>query len=133
MYIGYPKKINSWAIGCTHREYNHPMNPDPFSYIIHRNRQPGHDKAVQLARGLRGEVSYKKAKAILQNHDLNIERKEYYNLTRREVRKIFNAQEQLRLLLACLDQENFSVRFHEVYTLNDQGIHTCSLNQITYY
>ena len=76
---------------------------------------------VELARGLRGEVSYKKAKAILQNHDLNIECKEYYNLTRREATKKLNSQEQLRLLLACLDQEDFCVRFHEVYTLNDQG------------
>lgn len=121
MYISYRKKINNWAIGYTHREHNHPMNPDPFSYIIHRSRRCGHDKAVELARGLRGEVSYKKAKAILQNHDLNIERKEYYNLTRREATKKLNSQEQLRLLLACLDQEDFRVRFHEVYTLNDQG------------
>ena len=97
------------------------MNSDPFSYIIHRSRRCGHDKAVELARGLRGEVSYNKAKAIFQNHDLNIERKEYYNLTRREATKKLNSQEQFRLLLTCLDQEDFRVRFHEVYTLNDQG------------
>ena len=121
MYISYCKKINNWAIGYTHREHNHSMNPDPFSYIIHRSRRCGHDKAVELARGLRGEVSYNKAKAIFQNHDLNIERKEYYNLTRREATKKLNSQEQFRLLLTCLDQEDFRVRFHEVYTLNDQG------------
>ncbi len=69
MYISYRKKINNWAIGYTHQEYNHPMNPDPFSYIIPRSRRCGHDKEVELAQGLRGEVSYKKAKAILQNHD----------------------------------------------------------------
>ena len=97
------------------------MNPDPFSYIIHRSRRCGHDKAVELARGLWGEVSYKKTKAILQNNDFNIERKEYYNLRRREATKKLNSQEQLRLLLACLDQEDFRVRFHEVYTLNDHG------------
>ena len=121
MFISYRKKINNWAIDNTHREHNHPMNPDPFSNIIHRSRRCGHDKAVELARGLWGEVSYKKTKAILQNYDLNIERKEYYNLTRREATKKLNSQEQLHLLLACLDQEDFRVRFHEVYTLNDQG------------
>ena len=103
------------------------MNPDPFSYIIHQSRRYSHDKAVELARGLQGEVSYKKAKAILQNHDLNIERKEYYNLTRREATKKLNSEEQLRLLLACLDQEDFRVRFHKFYTLNDQGKYTCQI------
>ncbi len=52
---------------------------------------------------------------------MNIERKEYYNLTQREATKNLNSQGQLRLLLACLDQEDFRVHFHEVYTLNDQG------------
>ena len=121
MYISYRKKINDWAIGYTHREHNHPMNPDPFSYIIHRSCRCGHDKAVELARGPWGEFFYKKVKAILQNHDLNIERKEYYNLIRREATKKLSSQEQLRLLLACFDQKDFRVCFHEVYTLNDQG------------
>ncbi len=53
MFISYRKKFNHWAIGYTHREHYHPMNPDPFSYIIHRSRRFGHDKAVGLARGLR--------------------------------------------------------------------------------
>ncbi len=91
MYISYRKKINNWAIGYTNREYNHLMNLDPFSYIIHQSCRCGNDKPVELARGLREEVSYKKAKAILQNHDLNIERKEYYNLTRRETTKKLNS------------------------------------------
>ena len=121
MYISYRKKINNWAIGYTYREHNHPMNPDPFSYIIHRSRGCGHDKAVKLVQGLWGEVFYKKAKAILQNHHLNIERQEYYNLTRREATKKLNSQEQLHLLIACLDQEDFRVCFHGFYTLNNQG------------
>ena len=100
------------------------MNPDRFSYIIHRSGRCGHDKAVGLAPGLWREVFYKKAKAVLQSHDLNIERKEYYNLTRREATKKLNFQEQLRLLLACLDQKDFRIRFHEVYTLKDQGKYT---------
>lgn len=95
MYISYRKKINGWAIGYTHRGHNHPMNPDPFTYIIHRGRRISYDKAVELAKGLRSEVSYRKAKAILKNHDLKLERKEFYNLTRRESTKKLNAQEEL--------------------------------------
>ena len=53
MYISYRQKINSWVICHTHRKHNHTMNLDPFSYIIHRSRRSGHDKAVVLARGLR--------------------------------------------------------------------------------
>ena len=97
------------------------MNPDPFSYIIHQICRCGHDKEVELAQELWGEVSYKKAKAILQNHNLNIERKEYYNLTRREETKKLNSQEKLRFHLAYLDQKDFCVCFHEVHTINNQG------------
>ena len=61
MYISYRKKINSWEIGYTTREHNHAMNPDPFFYFVHRSCRVGDDKARELARGLRGEVSYKKA------------------------------------------------------------------------
>ena len=74
-------------------------------------------------------IIYKKAKATLQNHDLCIERKENYSLTWREATKKLNTQE-LRLPLTCLDQEDFRVGFHEVYALNDQGIDTCSLNNL---
>ena len=95
MYISYRKKINGWAIGYTHGEHNHAMNPDPFSYNTHRSRRIGYDKAVELAKGLRGEVSYKKAKAILKNHELIMECKEFYNLTRKETAKKLNAQEEI--------------------------------------
>ncbi len=75
MYLSYRKKINYWAIGYSHREHNHPMNPDPFSDFVHRIRRIRHDKALELAKGLRGKVSYNKVTGILKNHDLKIERK----------------------------------------------------------
>ncbi len=74
---------------------------------------------MELAQGLQGEVSHKKAKAIFQNRDLNIERKEYYNFIQRKETKKLHSQEHLRFLLACLNQEDFRARFHEVYILND--------------
>lgn len=97
------------------------MNPDPFPYFVHRSRRVGHDKAKELARGLQGELSYKKAQRILKNHDLTIERKEFYNLTRKEATKKLKLQEELALHLACLDQEYFCVRVHDTDTLNDAG------------
>lgn len=121
MYISYRKRITIWAIGYTPRERDHEMNPDPFSYFVQRSRWVGHDKARELARGLRGEVSYQKAQSILKNHDLTIERKEFYNLTRKEATKRLKPEEELTLLLACLDKEDFCVRVHDFYTLNDAG------------
>ena len=57
------------------------MNPDLFSYFVRRSRRVERNKAKELARRLRGEDSYKKAQQILKNHDLSIERKEFYNFT----------------------------------------------------
>ena len=50
-----------------------------------------------------------------------MERKEFFNLSRREITEKLNAQEELCLLLACLDKKDFRVHFHKVYTLNDAG------------
>lgn len=109
------------VIGYTHREHNHPMNPDPFSYIVHRLRRVGQGKAIELVRGLQGEVSYKKATRILKNHDLHIERREFYNLTRTENLKKLKPDEGLTLLLSILDSEDFRVRVQEKYNHNDAG------------
>ena len=121
MYINFRKKINSWAIGYTTREHNHPINPVSLSHFFHRSRWVGHDKAKELARGLWREASFKKAQRIIKNHDLSIERKEFYNLTQKATKKL-QPQEELTLLLACLDQEDFRVWVHDTYTLNDTGI-----------
>ncbi len=122
MYISFWKKINSWAIGYTTCEHNHSMNPDPFSYFVHRSRRVERNKAKELARGLRGEDSYKKAQQILKNHDLSMERKEFYNFTRKEATTKPKPQENLTLLLAYLDQEDFCVRVHDTYKHNDASI-----------
>ena len=85
------------------------MNPDPFSYFVYYSRRVGHDKAREPARGLRGEVSFKKTQRIIKNHDLTTEQKEFYNPTWKEATKNLKPQEALTLLLACLDQEDFGV------------------------
>lgn len=85
------------------------MNPDPLSSIIHCPRQVGQGKAVELARGLQGEISYKKATRILKNHDLHIKRREFYHLTRTENLKMLKPDE-LTLLLSILDNKDFRMR-----------------------
>ncbi len=97
------------------------MNLDPFSYIIYRPRWVGQEKAVELARGLRGERSYKKATRTLKNHDLHIERCKFYNLIRTENLKKLKPDEELTLLLSILDNEDFRVRVQEKYNHNDLG------------
>ena len=87
MYISYRKEISRWAIGYTTRKYNHRMNLDSFAYFVHRSHWVGHDKAREIAKELWEEVSYKKAQHIPKNHDLTIDRKEFYNLTRKEATK----------------------------------------------
>lgn len=80
MYISYCKKIKSWAIDYTYCKHNQTINPDKFYYNIDQSWCISYDKTIELAKGFQGEVSYRKVKAILQNHDLKIEYKEFYNL-----------------------------------------------------
>ncbi len=81
------------------------MNPDLFSYFVHRTRRIGYNKALELAKGLQGEVSYNKATCILKKYDLKIERKQFYNLTRAEATQKLKPDDELTLLLATLDHE----------------------------
>ena len=52
MYISHRKKINGGAIGYTYCKHKYVINLDSFSYNIHQSRRIGHDKAVELAKGL---------------------------------------------------------------------------------
>ena len=105
------------------------MNLDPFSYIIYHPRRIGQGKAVELARGLRGEVSYKKATWILKNHDLHIERREFYNLIRTENQENLKPDKELTLLLSILDNKDFRVRVQEKYNHNDLGKNLCDKSE----
>lgn len=116
------KEKNHWAIGYGHREHNHPMNPDPFSYFVHRTQRMGHDKALELAKGRRGEVPYNKATHILKNHDLKIEQNQFYNITRAKATPNLKPDDELTRLLATLDREDFQVHVNDVYQTNEAGM-----------
>ncbi len=122
MYLSYQKKINYCAIGYSHREHNHHMNPDLFSYFVHQTRHIRHDKALELAKGLWGEASYNKATRILKNYDLKIERKQAHNLTRAEATRKLKPDYELTHLLATMDHKDFRVYVNNVYQTNEVGM-----------
>lgn len=97
------------------------MNPDPFQYSVHRSRRIGYLKTVEIATGLRGEVSFRKAQRILKNHDLEIGKKEFYNLQCSEALQKLSQQDELKLLLSILNEEDFRVRVQDEYTLENTG------------
>lgn len=85
--MSYCKKINSWAIGYIICKYNYAINLERFFYFVYCNNQVGYNKAKELARKFCKKLSYKKVQRILKNHDLTIERKEFYNFTPKKVIK----------------------------------------------
>ena len=65
---------------------------------------------------------YNKATRILKNHDLKIERKEFYNLTGVEATQKLKPNDELTLLLATLDHDDFWVGVNDVYQTNEAGM-----------
>jgi hypothetical protein len=71
LYVSEQKRLGGgWAIGSTCLEYNHPPNPDPFQYIQHRSKRPGHAQAVVAATAHCGVISYSESAEILRKEGL---------------------------------------------------------------
>ena len=64
------------------------------------------------------EISYSEAKKVLQNHDVCLSVKDYYNLKQSE-RKLIN-KEVLKLLLDQLTLKNFQVQVMKKYIVNNE-------------
>lgn len=93
-------------------EIRRAVNALPPAHIIEPQdpRQVGQGKAVELARGLRGEISYKKATRILKNHDLHIKRCEFYHLTRTEnLKKLKPDQSWITKIFGCEFKRNITI------------------------
>ena len=69
----------------------------------------------------RGLISYKESASILRTDNLEIGRKEFYNLQRKEGKGTLTRQDELQLILQVLDQEGIHVHFRDEYTLNPEG------------
>jgi hypothetical protein len=119
LYVSKQKRFGDrWALGSSCLEHNHAPNPDPFEYLQHRNKRPGHFQAVELATSHRGTLSYSQSAEILRKDNLELDRKKYYNLQRKEGRGELTRQEELQLLLETLDNEGIHPRIRAEYELD---------------
>jgi hypothetical protein len=106
--VSYQKKRDTWIIRRTNLEHNHAPNPDPFQYLQHRDKKPGYTKAISAAATHRGIISYRQSAEILAKDGLEIDRKQFYNLHRKEEKGTLTRQEELELT-ACLGTVSFAV------------------------
>ena len=89
-----------WQIRAMNLHHNHAPSPDPFRYVQHRAKRPGHARAVAVAAEHRGVISYSRSAAILARDGLELERKLFYNLGRRDGKPAQAAQDEDELAQA---------------------------------
>jgi MULE transposase domain len=123
LYVSYRKRLHCWAIGSTHLEHNHAPNPDPFQYQQHQSKRPGYAQSLALAETHRGVIGFKQSAEILQKEGLEINRKKFYNLNRRDQQGQLTRQEELELILYTLKEEGVHPRVREEY-IEENGIRT---------
>jgi hypothetical protein len=96
LYISKTKRSKGrWAINSSNLEHNHAPNPDPFQYTQHQAKQPGYSKALATAATHVGVISYTVSVEILRKEGLELDRKKYYNLGRKEESEGLTRQEEL--------------------------------------
>lgn len=118
MYMSKKKKNGyQWAIGWTHKEHTCNPLPDPFVVKEHRDKRPGHARAVQIAATHRGVIGYKDSDEILEREGLKLGRKEYYNLDldRKARTTKLTPQEELQVLMDNLESHGYHARVREDY------------------
>jgi hypothetical protein len=113
---------NQWIV-CYEIEkdlnHNHPPDPDPFQLDPHHKRIPKYLEAHRVASTLRGSVSFAKANEILEKQGLEIGRKEFYNLLRKEEQGQLQVDDKAQLLLAFLEAHNYHIVLDKVYTIDE--------------
>jgi hypothetical protein len=111
---------DQWAIGWTYAEHNHPPLADPFSHEDLRRYRPKHELARQLASTHRNTISFADSKEILAKQGLQIDRREFYNLTRKEGKVPLSKQEELELLMGHLERHGFHPRCRTEYIVENR-------------
>lgn len=125
---GGVEERKGWVVGFTYTYHTHPPLQNPFHYACHRSRIPGRAEAVELALAHRAAgLAATESTRILDQHGLGncLSAKEFYNMSRSEGRR--SSREALDLLLTCLEFEDFRVRCHFKYLLDDQGRRTARI------
>ncbi len=81
LYISYQQQQNAWLIELTCITHNHSMKSDPFQFWQHHHWDLTHISAFMLEEDLQyAEVLYFEVRKVLQNHDVHLSVKDYYNL-----------------------------------------------------
>ena len=115
----YIKDDGQWKITVLESKHNHLMAPDPFAFPQYRDRDPSHEKAMQLGLSLvESNAKFRQAKQTLQAQGLNMDTKTYYNLIRSTGKK--TSEEQLSLALRTLELEGFHVRCLKKYVVENR-------------
>jgi hypothetical protein len=90
---------------------------DPFLLDRLKTYEPNHQKARQLATTYRGILSYADSSDILAKEGLNLRRKEYYNLVRKEAIVPLSNQEELQIVMTILESNGFYPRTRDEYII----------------
>jgi hypothetical protein len=113
---------DQWVLRYTYfDQHNHPPTPNPFDLDPHRSRRPGRSKAIQISKTHVGKIPYRLSKGILNTLGLNIDRKAFYNLLRKEQANTMSAQEEAQMLLYHLESHNVHVVVDEQYIVDKEG------------
>ena len=113
---------DQWVLRHTYfGQHNHPSTPNPFDLDPHRSRRPGQSEAIQVAKTHVGKIPYRLSKGILNALGLNIDRKAFYNLLRKERANKMSPQEEAQILLHHLESQNVHVVVDEQYIVDEEG------------
>jgi hypothetical protein len=113
-----------WTIRPKNLHHNHAPSPDPFQYKQHQEKRPGDAVAVALASTHRKILSYQQSAAVLKQDGLELKKKRYWNLRRKEGKGTLTRQEELEYILQMLEDEGVHVRVRDEYLLDSSGERT---------
>lgn len=107
------KDDNVWRISKLDLDHNHVMNPDPFQFNEHRDRDPDRETAISHAIGLRAAgTKYKQAQQVLLTHHVRLPAKSYWNLMRTS--RLF-PEDKILVTLDTLESKGFHIRCLKKY------------------
>lgn len=134
-----PTSSNTWmlSIPAGHKDHNHEMHPDPFSFVQHHKRDPDRSSALMHGAGLRKSgmpffviqittyslsyiligTTYRQALATMKVHGYSLEQKQYYNLIRNKSKP--SDEEKIEIAMAHLDLQGFHASFAERYMVEN--------------
>ena len=123
LMISRQKRLgDQWYLRHTYfNQHNHPPTPNPFTLDPHRSRQPGRLEAIQIAKTHVGKIPYRLSKSVLKDLDLSLDRKTFYNLSRKEQAHKLSPQEEALMLLHHLESSNVHVVVEEQYVRDIAG------------